>query len=101
MTIDGIDLQETEFEFREMSSDGTVMRSAKGNEYINPDWRIFLSGQSEWMTDEGALPVDGTPRQFIFPGEKGFFSTEPIFDCDATMSYREGTGAVVPASVRP
>jgi hypothetical protein len=98
-TIDGVDLQETEFEFREVAPDGTVLRSAKGHEYINPDWRIFLSGQSEWMTDEGALPVDGSPKEFIFPGEKGFFTTEPIFDCDATMSQGENDGTILPASV--
>jgi hypothetical protein len=53
------------------------------------------------VTDEGNLPVDGSPKQFVFPGEKGFFTTEPIFDCDATMSQDEGTGTIVPASVTP
>ena len=43
-----------------------------------------------------ALPVDGSPVQFIFPGEPGFFSTEPIFDCDALMS----DGSEVDDSVR-
>jgi hypothetical protein len=47
------------------------------------------------------VPVDGSPRQFIFPGEPGFFSTEPIFDCEATMSWRETDSAVVPAAVQP
>ncbi len=101
VTIDGIALQETEFEFRETSPDGAVIRSARGNEYINPDWRLFFSGPSEWVTDEGNLPVDGSPKEFIFPGEKGFFTTEPIFDCDATMSQGETGEDIVPASVTP
>jgi hypothetical protein len=101
VTIDGISLQETEFEFREAAPDGTVMQSARGNEYINPEWRIFLSGPSEWVTAEGTVPVDGSPRQFIFPGEPGFFSTEPIFDCEATMSKAEAVEGIVPVAVRP
>lgn len=100
-TIDGVELKETEFEFREMAPDGTVLRSATGNEYIHPEWRIFLSGPSEWNTDEGSVPVDGSPREFIFPGEPGFFSTEPVFDCEATMSMQDLDGSVLPASVRP
>ena len=86
VTIDGIALQETQFEFSEAQPDGTVIRSARGTEYIHPDWRLFFSGPSEWDGAEGVLPVDGSPKEFIFPGEKGFFSTAPIFDCDATMS---------------
>ena len=46
------------------------------------------------------LPVDGTPRQFVFPGEPGFFTTEPIFDCDATMSGLDGEADLMPAMVR-
>ncbi len=101
VTIDGVELKETQFEFREMAPDGTVLRSATGNEYIHPEWRIFLSGPSEWNTDEGSVPVDGSPREFIFPGEPGFFSTEPVFDCEATMSMDGAGGLILPASVKP
>ncbi len=86
VTIDGISLQQTQFEFSEAAPDGTVIRSARGIEYIHPDWRLFFSGPSEWDGTDGALPVDGSPKEFVFPGEPGFFSTQPIFDCDATMS---------------
>jgi hypothetical protein len=100
VTIDGIALEETEFEFRETSPDGTVIRSAKGNEYISPDWRLFFSGPAEWVTDEGNVQVDGSPRQFVFPGEPGFFTTEPIFDCDATMSQGDMGRTIVPVAGR-
>lgn len=86
VTIDGVTLQETEFDFTETDADGNLLRSSHGNEYISPDWRLFFAGPSEWNNGEGALPVDGSPRQFIFPGEPGFFSSEPIFDCDAILS---------------
>lgn len=87
VTIDGVTLQQTEFAFTETAPDGSVLRRARGHEYINPEWRLFFAGPSEW--DDGAggwLPVDGSPVQFIFPGEPGFMATEPLFECDAIMS---------------
>jgi hypothetical protein len=86
VTIDGVVLEETEFAFTEVTVDGTVINKGSGREFIHRDWRIFLSGISDWDTDNGTVTSDGTPRQFIFPGEPGFFSTTPIFDCNAIMS---------------
>ena len=87
VVIDGITLQETEFNFTETDLGGTVLRRSRGNEYIHPEWRLFFSGPSEWDGGDGNyLPLDGSPVQFIFPGEPGFASTQPLFDCDAVMS---------------
>jgi hypothetical protein len=86
-TIDGISLQETEFKFTETDLTGNVLRESRGNEYINPDWRMFFSGPSEWNGGDGAfLPIDGSPVTFIFPGEPGFGATQPLFECDATVA---------------
>ena len=38
-------------------------------------------GDGQW------LPIDGSPVDFTFPGEPGFASTQPLFDCDAMMSF--------------
>ena len=100
VTIDGVTLEETEYDYTETAPDGSVAQKARGNEYIHRDWRLFLSGISEFEGPDGVLPVDGTPRQFIFPGEPGFFTTEPIFDCDATMSQADIEARPVPAAVR-
>jgi len=100
VTIDGVTLEETEFDYTETAPDGSVLQKARGNEYINRDWRLFLSGISEWESPDGPLPVDGTPREFIFPGEPGFFTTEPIFDCDATMSGLDNEADLLPAMVQ-
>ncbi|MGO4908410.1 hypothetical protein ACEN2J_08770 [Pseudorhodobacter sp. W20_MBD10_FR17] len=90
VVIDGISLQETQFEFAETKADGSVVQS-RGNEYINADWRLFFAGPSEWDDGNGGVPMDGSPLQFIFPGEPGFFSTEPLFECDAILSsYSKG-----------
>lgn len=87
VVIDGITLQETEFNYTETDLSGNVLRRSRGNEYIHPEWRLFFSGPSEWDGGEGNfLPLDGSPVQFIFPGEPGFASTQPLFDCDAVMS---------------
>jgi hypothetical protein len=89
VTIDGVELKETEFDFLELSDDGTVLRRATGQQFISPEWRLFFSGIEEWDFGDGPVPADGTPKQFIFPGEKGFFSTRPIFDCNVTSSGLE------------
>jgi hypothetical protein len=86
VTIDGIPLRETEFDYTETGPDGRILRRSRGNEYIHPDWRLFFAGPSEWDGGDGYLPIDGSPVTFTFPGEAGFAATEPLFDCDAVMS---------------
>jgi len=84
--IDGVTLQETAFEFSETDSAGTLLRRSRGNEYVHADWRLFFSGPSEWDGGTGYVPMDGSPVSFLFPGEPGFFSTAPIYECDAILS---------------
>lgn len=84
--IDGITLSETQFEYSETDGDGNFLRRSRGMEYIHPEWRIFFAGPTEWDGGAGYVPMDGSPVEFIFPGEPGFFSTEPLFECDAVLS---------------
>lgn len=86
VTIDGVTLEETEFEYEETAPDGTMLRRSRGREYISRDWRNFFAGPSEYDGGEGFVPIDGSPVTFILPGEPGFAATEPLFDCDAIMS---------------
>jgi hypothetical protein len=82
--IDGIGLKQTEVEFTEYDLGGNVTRRSRGNEYMHPEWRLFFAGPGETDLGDGQwLPIDGSPVQFIFPGEEGFLSTQPIYDCDA------------------
>ncbi len=86
-TIDGVTLDETEFEYTETDDSGAILRRAKGNEYISREWRMFFSGHSEWDQGDGTyLPLEGSPVSFVNPGEPGFAATQPLFDCDAMMS---------------
>lgn len=93
-TIDGITLQETEFDFTERNEAGAIIRRSRGREYINAEWRNFFSGPSEFQDESGNwLPIDGSPVEFIFPGEPGFAASQPIFDCDAVLSQLSIDGA--------
>ncbi len=98
-TIDGITLQQTEYEFTETDAMGTILRRSRGNEYVNPDWRLFFSGPGEFDFGDGNwVPMDGSPVQFIFPGEPGYMATEPLFECDALTA--EGPASdVIPVSL--
>lgn len=81
--IDGIPLSQTEVEFTEYDLAGNVTRRSRGNEYLHPDWRLFFAGPGEVDLGDGQwLPIDGSPVEFIFPGEEGFLASQPIYDCD-------------------
>lgn len=87
VTIDGVALEETEFEYTETDDSGYVVRRAHGHEYISRERRNFFAGPGETDLGDGQwLPIDGSPVDFAFPGDKGFGSTQPIYDCDAIMS---------------
>ncbi len=49
-------------------------------------------GDGQW------LPIDGSPVEFIFPGEEGFLSTQPKYDCDALTANAPAT--ILPASLK-
>lgn len=86
VTIDKVPLPQTAFEFTEVDDAGNILRKARGHEYIHPEWRLFFAGPSEWWDGTDWQPVDGSPMQFILPGEPGFAATQPIFECGALMS---------------
>lgn len=86
VTIDGVTLDETEFEVTVTDGYGEFLWSVSGHEYIHRDWRIFLSGIRTVTTPTDAYETDGRPVEFIFPGEPGFLSATPIYDCGQMMS---------------
>lgn len=87
VVIDGVTLQQTQFDATATFDDGTLSWHSAGNEFIHPEWRLFLSGRGQWDGGDGEkLPYDSTPVTFTFPGDSGFFSTQPLFGCDSMMS---------------
>lgn len=90
-TIDGVALEETSFDYVETDDAGNVLHAARGNEYISRDWRLFFAGPGETDIGDGDWrPIDGSPVQFVLPGEKGFAATQPIYDCDALTARADG-----------
>ena len=89
VTIDGVTLEETQYEYAETDDAGTLIRKSRGHEYISREWRRFFSGTLDWWDGTDWQPLNGEPVQFIQPGEKGFAATQPLFDCDAQMSALE------------
>ncbi len=100
-TIDGVTLQQTEFEYTQTDGKGIVQRHSKGHEFISAEWRTFFSGHAEFEADDGTwTPVDGAPVSFILSGEPGFDATTPLFECDAQMSSL-GNPSLGPAAFTP
>jgi hypothetical protein len=99
VVIDGITLSQTEVEFTEYGRDGTVLRRSRGNEYLHPEWRMFFAGPGETDLGDGLWrPIDGSPVEFIFPGEEGFLDRQPKYDCDALTA--RAPASILPASLK-
>ena len=84
--VDGVTLDETVYEITAFASDGAMIWSSKGNEYINRDMRLFFSGTSKVTTPTNTFDSDATPAQMIQPDALGFLSIKPKFGCGALMS---------------
>jgi len=86
--IDGQPLLQTEFVARETYLDGTLIYEARGNEFIHLEFRNFFAGQGVVTLGETGQEFqrNNTPVDFIFPGEEGFFSPNPEYDCDTILS---------------
>lgn len=102
-SIAGVTLEETEFEYTETDDHGNVLRRERGNESISREMRLFFAGAGETDLGDGTwLPFDGSPMAFAFPGQPGFASTRPLYDCDALTADAGGAitggGASLPAS---
>lgn len=85
-TIDGVTIEQTEFDVVAYDALGTELWRTVGNEYIHRDWRTFLSGTRTVTTATDVFETDGRPVEFAFLGEAGFLSTEPRYDCGAMLS---------------
>ncbi len=86
VTIDDVPLEETRFEITALAPDGTLLWRSEGHEFINRDWRLFLSGTAMITNTTETFETDNTPKEFIFPGEAGFLSSKPKYGCGVVMS---------------
>ncbi|WP_299281648.1 hypothetical protein [uncultured Tateyamaria sp.] len=90
VVIDGEPLLGTEFSARYEDTSGTYLE-VSGAEFVSVKHRRFVSGlvTQKWTRDGDTIEWDRTPVDFIYPGEPGFFSKTPLYDCEASLaSYR-------------
>lgn len=86
-TIDGVTLDETRFQLTTSAESGEVLIQREGQQYISRTMRRFYGGvetSRDWTGRDER--VDDSPVLFSFPGETGFGSTTPQFDCDMMMT---------------
>jgi hypothetical protein len=87
VTIDGVTLERTRFDLTAWDAGGQMLWHRKGRQLVHRDWRLFWADSEDFENSFGDRErlVD-TPMQFALPGEKGFLSSEPIYDCDELVT---------------
>jgi hypothetical protein len=86
ITKDDVALQQTAYQLTAYVPEVTELWSAAGNEFVNANWRRFTVGTSTVTAPDDSFDKDDRPVQFIFPGEPGFLSATPKFDCGVALS---------------
>lgn len=89
ITIDEVTLDETNFEITAYDQSGNVIWEAEGREFINRNWRMFLSGVDTVTIGSESFDSDDRPVEFIYPGEPGFLSAQPKHGCGIAISSAE------------
>ena len=83
--IDGETLLLTDFAYEFDTPDG--VQRVSGNQFLHPDWRLFFGGIETVVLPTGEVFEDNyAPREFLQPGEAGYLSNTPRYDCEAIMS---------------
>ena len=82
VTIGGVRLLRTENRMDAFGDDGTRIWGLVAQDYVSPDWRVFLRGTSlRDMDAEGEYRADATPVAIARPGEPGYLATVAPDDC--------------------
>lgn len=85
ITVDDETLEVTEFTYQYDEDDG--QRRVAGNQFVHRAWGLFFGGlETVTLPGGGTVETNQSPMRFSEPGEPGFLSTEPIFDCGDTLS---------------
>jgi len=88
VTVDGHTLLVTEFAYQFDTPEGP--RRTEGNQFVHEDWRLFFGGVEITTTPDGErIEENNSPMEFAEPGEPGFLTMQPNYDCGAMMSSLE------------
>lgn len=85
VVVDGRELQVTEFAYEYDTAEGP--RQTRGNQFVHEDWRLFFGGLETVTLPSGeTFEANYSPMEFAEPGEAGFLTMQPIYDCGDMMS---------------
>ncbi len=84
--VNGVTLEQSEFDTTAKDDKGNQVWHSKGHEWISRNWRLFLAGAGTWEDETGKTPFDNSPVVMSQPGQKGFGSMTPEFDCNSVES---------------
>jgi len=83
--IDGETLLNTEFQGRTLDADGNEIEAGSGRQFVSEKHRMFFFGIG-WDDASPDDIMDMSPVEFIYPGEPGFFSDSPKYECNVIES---------------
>lgn len=85
VSVDGRELHVTEFAYQYDTANGP--RRTEGNQFVHEGWRMFFGGL-ETVTLPSGETFEGnySPMEFAEPGERGFLTMQPLYDCGDMMS---------------
>ncbi|PUB16996.1 hypothetical protein [Yoonia sediminilitoris] len=79
--IDGETLLNTEFQGRTLDGEGNVIENGAGRQFVSEKHRLFFFGEA-WDVATPDNIIDLSPVEFTYPGEPGFFSARPKYECN-------------------
>lgn len=86
--IDGETLLNTQFQGRVLDGNGNEIEAGSGRQFVSEKHRLFFFGLA-WDDTRPDDITDMSPVEFIYPGEPGFFSDRPVYECNVIESgYR-------------
>lgn len=85
--IGGVPLQVTRFRLRTFDADGNLLIQRAGQQFVNEENRRFHGGietATDWTGE--VQETNDSPVRFSFPGDPGFGSITPEYDCEVLMT---------------
>ncbi|WP_134680279.1 hypothetical protein [Paracoccus ravus] len=86
VNMDGVELEITQFHLTTRNESGDVLIEREGQQFISRAQGRFYGGVEKSSDWSGASEnTNDSPVSFSFPGQPGFGSTKPEYDCDLQM----------------
>ncbi|MBN7786455.1 hypothetical protein JYP51_16125 [Ponticoccus gilvus] len=91
VVVDGEPLLRTQFEATYRDVNGSVTRQVRGEEYVSAKHGRFFGDRLIEMRDGREIARHSRgPVEFVYPGEEGFRSLDPQYDCDVISGMPDG-----------